>query len=456
MFIGENSLVDRVRNDIDAVRRTVMACSCSAVNICELVENSDVIFLGEVIRDGLDPGENAWSGRPRSATLRIIESYKGLPSDIREVTVALQYLPGMCSPAVYRRGEQTLAFLSRSAGDSTLRDGACSGSRFAKDAIDELEYVRAYFAGRTQTTIRGKVAANTSSGLVSFVLRSPEGTPGGAAQVIAEGNGRTFSGSTNDRGEYSLVGIPPGNYKVRAEKRGFSRTGSDDSEPTSFSVNVKGRGCAIQDLGLWTRNSVEGAVRDATGQPVAGIHIFLQKVNGERDRYGEQATTNKNGQFKFERIDPRPHYLVVSPFGATADSPFEPRFYGGANLREQAKPLNIDGFSVLRSHDIELGNRITTRSIRIQLQWNDGEPVSNAFVRCGDARMTNEQHFGSAKNRNGFVCDALTDRPFRIRVTRLETRMDLLDTPAIVVPAGDDEVTVTIRVGPQDTAASRR
>jgi len=125
------------------------ACSCTALSICELVDKADVIFLGEVIQGGLEPGEDAWSGRPQSATLRIIEAYKGLRPDVREVTVSLQYLPGMCSPAVYRRGEQTLAFLGRPEADRKLHDGACSGSRFAKDVADELQYVRAYFAGQT-------------------------------------------------------------------------------------------------------------------------------------------------------------------------------------------------------------------------------------------------------------------------------------------------------------------
>ena len=263
------------------------------------------------------------SGRPQSATLRIIEAYKGLRPDVREITVALQYLPGMCSPGVYRRGERTLAFLAQPAAGGTLHDGACSGSRFAKDVPDELQYVRAYFAGRTQTTIRGKVAANTSSDLVSFVLRSPDGTPvTGSTNYTAEGDAGRFSVNTNDRGEYAFVGIPPGTYNVSAVKRGYSRIEDTDSPTRTpigipipktpqqsglFPVNIHARGCAIQDLGLWTRNSVQGIVRDETGNAVAGINVFLQKVNGEQDRYGEEAKTNARGEFKFERIDPRPH-----------------------------------------------------------------------------------------------------------------------------------------------------
>jgi len=197
-------------------------------------------------------------------------------------------------------------------------------------------------------------------------------------------------------------------------------------------------------------------VRDNIGNPVAGINVFLQKVNGDPDRYGDEARTNERGEFKFERIDPRPHYLVVSPFGATADSPYESRFYGGAAAREQAQTVNIDGGSRLQSMNIDVGQRIATRSIQILLKWPDGKPVSNAFMLCGDAR-TDGKHFHAAdKSGNGFVCKALANRAYRIRVTWIEQSMDIRDTPETVVLPGNVDTVVTIRVRPQGASASKR
>ena len=433
------------------------ACSCAVLSICELVEKSDVIFLGEVIQGGLDPGEDAWSGRPKSATLRIVEAYKGLRPDVRDVTVSLQYLPGMCSAGAYRLGKRTLAFLRQAGSDGILHDGACSGSRFAEGAAEQIQYVRAYFAGQTQATILGKVAANRLADLASFVLNSPDGTPVQGAQITAEGNGTRLVATTNDRGEYALVGLPPGDYKVSAEKQDYSKTNPRDlQQQTSFAVKVSARGCATQDLGLWARNSVEGTIRDNVGNPVAGIKVFLQKVNGEPDRYGDEAKTNERGEFRFERIDPREHHLVVSPFGATPDSPYETRFYGGAASRDQAQAVNIDAGSHLVSMDIDLERRISTRSIRILLEWPDGKPVSNAFIRCGDAATEQRFHGAAEETSNGFVCKALTDRSYRIRATRIGYNNDLQDTPEMVVPSGDADTSVTIRVGPQDTSAAKR
>jgi hypothetical protein len=361
----------------------------------------------------------------------------------------------MCSPAVYRRGERTLAFLRRRTADGSLQDGACSGSRFAKSVPEQLEYVRAYFSGRTRTTIKGRIAANTSDHSVAYELASPDGTPVEAAQVAVEGNGRRFSTNTNNRGEYAFEGIPPGSYSVNADKEGYSSEQSDGKERTSFAVNVNPGNCAIQDFSLWTRNSLQGTVRDSAGKPVAGINVFLQKVNGEKDRYGEEAKTNRDGQFQFKRIDPRPQYLVVSPFGPEPDSPYETRFYGGAETRERAQVLNIDANSELYSRDLILGNRIPTRTIRVRPEWPDRQLISDAFVRCRDATKTDDRGLDStAVRENGFICAALSDRAYRVELGGLGINMVPKHTAGVVVPAGTQDATVTIRVSLQDAASS--
>jgi hypothetical protein len=418
-----------------------LACSCAVLSICELVEQSDVIFLGEVIEGGLNPGEDAWSGRPTSARLRIIEPYKGLPSGTREVTVSLGYIPGMCSAAVYRRGERTLAFLYNSGGN-ILRDGGCSGSRFAKDTPEDLQYVRDYFAGKTQTTIRGRIGANSVSDYLS-------GPPVPGAQVKAQRGSSSFVATANARGEYAISGIPAGSYRVTAEKAGYTRAAPEDPEPPSLEVTVRGRGCAIRNLGLWSTNSVKGVVRDVAGKVVARLPIFLQELGV--DEWGEQDVTNDRGEFEFKQVDPGRHYLAVSPFGATADSPYEPRFLG---------PLNVEATSQLQSLNLQLGVRLPVRTLTILPEWPDGKRVSDAFVLCGDARVKSDaiRYFDSAEPNAAevLVCRALADRPYRVRVTRLERTMDLRDTPEVVVPAGTKDTDVRIRVGPRDAAASRR
>src|SRR5271166_1900336 len=82
-----------------------IGCECRVRNICERVQEVPVIFLGEVIEGGLERGQDAYQGTAGFAKLRVVERYRGLPKDAKEVVIQLFFIPGMCSPMPYRRGE---------------------------------------------------------------------------------------------------------------------------------------------------------------------------------------------------------------------------------------------------------------------------------------------------------------------------------------------------------------
>jgi hypothetical protein len=374
------------------------------------------------------------------------------------VTVELAYIRGMCSPAVYRRGEKTLAFLAKPANNESLRDGACSGSRFEKGDSPDIQYVRDYFAGRSSTTIRGFIAANYPASMVSYILRGDDGTAVEGAEVTAQGISRKFSVKSDRRGEYVLSGIPAGKYRVSAQKTGYTDKDPDESEaPSSFDVEVSARGCAIQNLGLWANNSLKGLVSDASGKPAVGLWLSLQKVSNNED-HGEEARTDERGEFEFKHIDPGKHYLSVNPSEPSANSPYETRYYGGASTRGQAHAIQIEPTSHLTSMNIYLDKQIPIREVRIRLEWPDGTPVSSGFFLCGDARIQdrNIRYFRAADKKpdGSIVCKTLTDRPYRIWTRAIDAR-ETQDTPDTLIPAGDQTTEVRIQVGPQDAAARK-
>ena len=212
-----------------------------------------------------------------------------------------------------------------------------------------------------------------------------------------------------------------------------------------------------RELGPFATNSVSGVIRDSSGKPAPGVRVFLLK-QGRTDEYDDEGVTNGLGQFRFVHIDQGPHYLAVSPFGATGASPYEPVFYGGAATRERAQMLEIEPTTDLRGADIQLGNRIPTRKIRIRTMWPDGKPVLDTLVLCGDARIKSKdtRYFDSAAPDSTGVnaCSVLTDRPYRIRVFRVQY-MDTKDTPEVIIPAGARPEEVAITIGAIDTKASR-
>jgi hypothetical protein len=208
--------------------QNAIGCECRVRNICERVQDVPVIFLGEVIEGGLEPGQDAWKSTAGFARLRVVERYKGLPRDAKEVAIQLLFIPGMCSPMPYRKGEQTLVFVGRDE-NGNLHDGGCTESWFAKDLQEDLAYVRRYFKGETSPTIRGRIAANETAHLVDFILDVDKGQPVEGAQVVAEAGGKKRSATTDSHGRYEIAGLTPGTYLVRAEKDGYTSEGGFES-----------------------------------------------------------------------------------------------------------------------------------------------------------------------------------------------------------------------------------
>ena len=413
-----------------------MACSCRVRDICTRVEEVPVIFLGEVIEGGIEPGKDLWDGTASFAKLRVIEAFRGLPADTHEVTVQLQFMRGMCSPTPYRRGDRTLVFVSRD-DQGNLHDGGCTESSLGKWAEKDLEYIRSYFHGKTTTTIRGHIGANSESSMVDYTLSSG-GYPVAGALVTAEDAGKKYTAKSDAGGGYEIPNLPPGAYSVHAELAGYIIRESD------FNVSVSPRGCVIQDLGLWSSASVRGFVFDPTGSPVRGLKIFLQK-DGQKEKFGEESKTGLEGEFAFDEIDPGTYTLIVSPAGATADSPYERHIHPERILITPTSKL--DGYSV------QVPAPIATRSIRVRITWPDGKPVDYASLLCSQFGATEyPQSYGVGSKAGVATCPALADRAYQIRLERVGPRGSprLLDAPQAMVPPSSTDVELNFKVSPRD------
>ncbi len=418
-----------------------VACSCSYETICSRVEQARVIFLGEVIDGGLEPRQDAWHGTANFAKLRVVERFRGVALDTAEVVVKLGFIPGMCAPMPYRKGEQTLVFLYPKNASDELFDGGCTQSRFAKDVPEQVDYARRYFKGDTLTTIRGRLAANTSDDSVDFTLDSNQGLPIAGARVIAERAEGKLSVVSDSHGSYEFTGLRPGVYTIRAEMEGYS------SEDEDSEVVVTERGCAVQNLGLWSHNVLEGFVYDQKGQAVPEIRAFLQKPS-QFDRWGNESRTNAQGQYRFEQIDPGRYYLVVSPRGATPDSPYDTLFYGGSTSREQAEAVDITPTSSLHGYNFVVSAALPRRALHVRLTWPNGQPVKYAHVECAESgageRDWHRRELSSTRDEGLATCRVLAARDYRVSVK------DLIDARETMVLAGSEDLQIQLRLGEKD------
>jgi hypothetical protein len=215
---------------------------------------------------------------------------------------------------------------------------------------------------------------------------------------------------------------------------------------------VSKRGCAIQYFGLSTSNSLEGSIFDARGQPISGINVFLQKLQ-QKKRWGMEARTNAQGSFHFESIDPGSHHLVVSPQGATADSPYETHIYG--------EVIQITPTAQLHGYLIRLPDPIAVRTIRVRLTWPDGRSVESAYVMCSQLGAENDGYPRSQgiSPRDGVaICQALADRPYRIRLEWVgrSPPEKLIEAREAIVPASTVDSDLQFQLGQHDFERARQ
>jgi hypothetical protein len=197
------------------------------------MRTTPIVFWGETVEGGLEPGEDAWSGRPLSAKVKVVEAFRGVAED-EEIDIKLSFWKGMCSPMPYRRGARTLVFLNSGPGGG-FWDSLCSVSFESEEGSRELEMVRRYFA-HAPTTIIGEVRRDD----VPYMA-----VEGARVFVAPQDGDARHSVLTSPDGSFEIIGLAPGRYRIWATKRGYKSR--DDS---SAFVELKESGCAIADLAL--------------------------------------------------------------------------------------------------------------------------------------------------------------------------------------------------------------
>jgi hypothetical protein len=149
------------------------------------------------------------------------------------------------------------------------------------------------------------------------------------------------SAKTNNDGEFSLSGLPPGEYEVTPSyPNGLGPA-------ISSKVSIHDKGCAEVSFVAQNDGVVEGNLLYADMKPAAGVYIRLKRIE---DAYSGSWTqdlyvdwTNPEGYFHFEPVVPGDYVLGVN-MDFPAQSPYTRKnFYPGKNEREEAEVIHIVG-----------------------------------------------------------------------------------------------------------------
>jgi hypothetical protein len=131
------------------------------------------------------------------------------------------------------------------------------------------------------------------------------------ATILSDGPERIETASTDAKGHYTLKGLRPGNYSIRAAKDGFG-----DAKPRSISVLP-----AVQvdhvDFQLTKGAVISGRVMDAEKNPLPGVMVAAL-VNAFHDGKrsflaGGVATTDDLGEYRILDLAEGQYYVDVVP-----------------------------------------------------------------------------------------------------------------------------------------------
>jgi hypothetical protein len=237
--------------------------------------------------------------------------------------------------------------------------------------------VRAYFSGKPSRTVRGRIAADTDSTLVDFLLEQGEAKPLRGITISTNAAGRLVSAVSDAAGRYNLRLPAAGTFRVRAALAPYT--------PTSATVSVQGRGCADQNFGLSIDNTISGTVVDRQGQPVKSARvglIDLDQPHSPRDRHVwfEHAYMEQNDQtFLFKNVPIGRYRLVFNPDGPGKGSLFD------LALESTSFPgvieINNSG-THLKGINLTAGPLVEMRQITVRARFSDGSAMRTAYIRC--------------------------------------------------------------------------
>ncbi|MGP0095821.1 MAG: carboxypeptidase regulatory-like domain-containing protein [Terriglobales bacterium] len=160
--------------------------------------------------------------------------------------------------------------------------------------------------------------AAKSSSIAGIVVKEPGSEPLKKAlvQVVAEGQGDSYTAATDSDGHFRIDNVTPGHYRVFIERSGFAGV---NARGVKSDVNVVAiqAGRSVEDLVFHMSPTaiVSGRVTDEDGDPMSGVRVLaLRKKSGKSAREGiGTAATNDLGEYRLAGLFPGQYWILALP-----------------------------------------------------------------------------------------------------------------------------------------------
>ncbi len=206
---------------------------------------------------------------------------------------------------------------------------------------------------------------------------------------------RPLAAKTNDEGEYQILDVPPGRYRIFGTRTGFVR--QSFSRNPSHGTNSAGTPVAVRpgqvlpdiDFYLIPGGVIEGQVFDTDYDPLSRVKVSLQRVRtvgGKRTLASvANASTDDRGLYRLFGIPPGRYYLSATyrpfevPRGEKATP--VPTYYPGVASPQQATEIDVHPGAQYTGADMVL---VEARSYSLSgtLVDPEGSPLASVRVHC--------------------------------------------------------------------------
>jgi hypothetical protein len=356
------------------------ACTCvGSGQACEATWNSGAVFRARVVSITPQPESQSGMVRSRSVRLRVLEAFLGV--DVAEIDVDTASDEGACGYG-FEVGRDYVVYAYKNG--ERLWTGICTRTRTVEEAEEDLAYLRTIDSA---ARAGGEIVGVVRHAEEYRESRPPVNEPVGGARVTIKSDTVTAESVSDERGQFTVRGLPAGTYSIAAEAPdGFYALvypGTPLGVPGSGQVVLRDvRGCASVIVSVRYDGRVSGRILDASGSPVP--HVFVQAVRVEEaDRPGVHDTrfqTDETGRFEIARL-PEGRFFVGLHVKSAMEGQGLPRvMLPGTDSMADARVVSLTGGERIVVPDLTLPESLAFVTLRGVAIGRDGLPATDASV----------------------------------------------------------------------------
>lgn len=327
---------------------------------CLLVNMYQEVFVGRVT-----------SSQPFGpARVQVQRTYKGSVSG--EVVVTLRNIP--LSAAQLDEGE-TYVFYSHgpdkdpSVGRAVTLWSSKLLSRVQPDELKLLSQIN-------QPPYTGVIF-----GTLDRHLTALERKPLQKVKVLAARGRKIYSGTTDEKGNFEITGLPAGNYRMGA---GLSGAFALELESANEPVHVEPHGCFEADTVAVNNATIRGRIALPAGLKVEGTKVLARSMTQAGSDL--EGVADRHGRYEIVGLSPG-EYVVGVNLGLDfprAEAPFPATYYPGTRSLDEARRFVIQGPAHFSDVNISVPVVGEVVNLRVQATFEDGRPAQDQLIGLSD------------------------------------------------------------------------